>query len=155
MNIKLFQQQVKELSQQLGTATPERRVMYLVSELGEVVDEVIDLTHLDANLSSEARDEVKARLGLELYDLIWNAVDLANLLILIWKRRLKKKSPLMPSVSGNTAPMIVKMNPSKGVLSDVLTAFRKSLLNQFCGYFRHRLKCYSYDLATGSALKAL
>lgn len=80
MNIKAFQQQVKELSQQLGTATPERRVMYLVSELGEVVDEVIDLTHPDANLSSETREETKARLGLELYDLIWNAVDLANLL---------------------------------------------------------------------------
>ena len=80
MNIKAFQQQVKELSQKLGTATPERRVMYLVSELGEVVDEVIELTHPDANLSSEAREAIKSRLGLELYDLIWNAVDLANLL---------------------------------------------------------------------------
>ena len=41
---------------------------------------MIDLTHPDTNLSNEAREAIKARLGLEIYDLIWNAVDLANLL---------------------------------------------------------------------------
>ena len=76
MDIKQFQQDVKALSQQLGTTTPERRIMYLVSELGEVVDEVIDFINSDA--TSDMQDEIKTRIGLEIYDLIWNAVDLAN-----------------------------------------------------------------------------
>ena len=79
MDIKSFQQQVKELSQQFEySQSPERRMMYLMSELGEVVDEVIVLTSADSDTPQETINEIKERLGLEIYDLIWNAVDLAN-----------------------------------------------------------------------------
>ena len=91
MNIRLFQQQVKALSQQLDTQTPERRVMYLVSELGEVVDEVIELTNLNPATSQKSITEIKDRLGLEIYDLIWNAVDLANMLEIDLDAAFKKK----------------------------------------------------------------
>jgi NTP pyrophosphatase (non-canonical NTP hydrolase) len=94
MDIKRFQEQVKALSQKLDTTTPERRVMYLVSELGEVVDEVIDLISADAETPHEALVEMKARLGLELYDLIWNAVDLANMLEIDLETAFKTKTAI-------------------------------------------------------------
>ena len=78
MDIKAFQEQVQELSQHFDTTTPERRIMYLMSELGEVVDEVIELSTLSSDASDESIAEIKTRIGLEIYDVIWNAVDLAN-----------------------------------------------------------------------------
>ncbi len=80
MDIKRFQEEVKQLSQKLDTRTPERRFLYLISELGEVVDEVLDLLNAGPQTPPEDIDAIKERLGLELYDVIWNAVDLANLL---------------------------------------------------------------------------
>ena len=78
VDIKAFQAQVRELSQHFDTTTPERRILYLISELGEVVDEVIELSTLSSDASDETIAEIKARIGLEIYDVIWNAVDLAN-----------------------------------------------------------------------------
>lgn len=91
MNIKSFQEQVKNLSQHLDTKSPEQRVMYLVSELGEVVDEVIELTNADQDMHQETITKIKERLGLEIYDLIWNAVDLANMLEIDLEESFKKK----------------------------------------------------------------
>lgn len=80
MDIKRFQQDVKSLSDKFDTKTPERRIMYLISELGEVVDEVIELVNTDPETSAETIAAIKERIGLEIYDVIWNAVDLANML---------------------------------------------------------------------------
>jgi NTP pyrophosphatase (non-canonical NTP hydrolase) len=94
VDIKRFQEQVKQLSQKLDTPTPERRVMYLVSELGEVVDEVIDLVNVDEDTPQQVISEMKERLGLELYDLIWNAVDLANMLEIDLEVAFKTKAAI-------------------------------------------------------------
>jgi NTP pyrophosphatase (non-canonical NTP hydrolase) len=91
VDIKSFQQQVKELSQHLDTKSPERRMMYLVSELGEVVDEVIELTSADKDTPQETITDIKERLGLEIYDLIWNAIDLANILEIDLEDSFQKK----------------------------------------------------------------
>lgn len=91
MDIKSFQQQVNALSQYLDTKSPERRMMYLVSELGEVVDEVMELTSVDKDTPQETIDEIKERLGLEIYDLIWNAVDLANMFEIDLEKAFQKK----------------------------------------------------------------
>lgn len=80
LDIKRFQEHVKSLSQQLDTATPERRILYLISELGEVVDEVLELTSANPDTPPNTLMEIKDRIGLEIYDVIWNVVDLANML---------------------------------------------------------------------------
>ncbi|MEM9953006.1 MAG: MazG nucleotide pyrophosphohydrolase domain-containing protein [Chloroflexota bacterium] len=74
-SIKEFQDDVRELSQRLDTKTPEQRILYLISELGEVADEMLELSK-----SGDSKDQemIKKRLGMEIYDVIWNAVDLAN-----------------------------------------------------------------------------
>jgi len=48
-----------------------------MSEVGEGVDEVLDLINAG---SDDDTDAIKRRIGLEIYDIIWSAVDLANLL---------------------------------------------------------------------------
>lgn len=75
MDIKQFQDDVRALSQHLDTKSPERRVLYLMSEVGELVDEVLDLLNTE---DDDKQAEIKSRLGMEIYDVIWNAVDLAN-----------------------------------------------------------------------------
>jgi len=91
MDIKAFQQQVRELSQHFDTKTPDRRIMYLISELGEVVDEVIELQTASADTSPEKIAEIKERIGLEIYDVIWNAVDLANMLDIDLEESFRQK----------------------------------------------------------------
>ncbi|MEO1644903.1 MAG: hypothetical protein AAFR67_06935, partial [Chloroflexota bacterium] len=71
---------VKQLSDQLDTKSPERRVLYLLSELVEVADDMLDLLNAPINISDSEREAMKRRLGMEIYDVIWNTVDLANML---------------------------------------------------------------------------
>src|SRR5580704_8113900 len=51
------------------------RSIYLTSELGEVIKELLDLHR---SQTEEAREKAREQLGYELYDLIWNAVALAD-----------------------------------------------------------------------------
>lgn len=90
MDIKQLQQDVKALSQKLDTKSPEQRVMYLVSELGELVDEVIEFRNAN-ELSPDDLNDIRERIGLEIYDLIWNAVDLANMLDIDLEGAFEKK----------------------------------------------------------------
>lgn len=78
MSIRQFREDVKQFSQKLDTKSPETRLLYLMTEVGEVTDEVITLQAKKAALSDEALVEIKERIGLEIYDIIWNAVDLAG-----------------------------------------------------------------------------
>jgi NTP pyrophosphatase (non-canonical NTP hydrolase) len=76
MTIGQLQEHVKELSaaQGWGDRTPESRALYLVTEIGELAREILSL----ADARSDA-DAAKERLGLEMYDVIWNLFDLANI----------------------------------------------------------------------------
>lgn len=91
MDIRQFQEDVKKLSQHFDTQSPERRILYLMSELGEVVDEVIELTTAHPDTPPETLKAIKDRIGLEIYDVIWNAVDLANLLDIDLEESFKQK----------------------------------------------------------------
>lgn len=54
---------------------PLTRSIYLSSELGEVIKELLDLHRAP---TKKAKNKAKEQLGYELYDLIWNAVALAD-----------------------------------------------------------------------------
>ena len=93
MNIKSFQDNVKRLSQHLDTKSPEQRILYLISELGELADEVIEFRTAN-DTSPETIANIKKRIGLEIYDVIWNAVDLANMLDIDLEASFKEKTAI-------------------------------------------------------------
>ena len=75
MAIKELQERAKELAQTLPEVTVDQRMMFLMTEVGEVAREVLKLSGVGKDA-----DEVKERLGMELYDVVWNICDLANML---------------------------------------------------------------------------
>jgi NTP pyrophosphatase (non-canonical NTP hydrolase) len=75
--IKELQKHAKELAQTLPEITVEQRVLFLTTEVGEVAREVLRLSRSSDPTSADA---VKADLGMEMYDVIWNICDLANML---------------------------------------------------------------------------
>lgn len=78
MNIKDLQEQVNELKskQNWYGHTLEHRAMFLVTEIGEVIEEVLKLSSTYKDVD---KDEARERLGMEIYDVIWNLCDLANI----------------------------------------------------------------------------
>ncbi len=52
-----------------------QRFLYLMTEIGELSDELIKLKWKDQN-----KDNLKRKIGHEIFDVIWNLCDLANLL---------------------------------------------------------------------------
>lgn len=81
MTIKELQDQVRELREAQGwhDTSLERRVMSLVTELGEVVDETLKLVDSEKQQTEADLEEIRESLGMEIYDVIWNLCDLANL----------------------------------------------------------------------------
>ena len=75
MQIAEIQVQARELRLAQGwTSTdPAERLAYLMTEVGEVAREVLDMRQDGSD--AEARE----RLGMEIYDVVWNLCDLANL----------------------------------------------------------------------------
>lgn len=77
MTIEELQRHVGELNDAQGwhDTTPEERAMWLVTEVGELVREVLRLPRAaaEAELAGVRRD-----LGMEMYDVAWNLCDLAN-----------------------------------------------------------------------------
>jgi NTP pyrophosphatase (non-canonical NTP hydrolase) len=75
--IKELQEHAKELAQVLPEITVEQRVLFLMTEVGEVTREVLRLSRSADQASADA---IQANLGMEMYDVIWNICDLANML---------------------------------------------------------------------------
>ncbi len=77
MEISELQRYVKEFSTAKGFDhnTIETRALYLMTEVGELSKEVI---HLHFRKDPDQVQEIKERLGLEMFDVVWNVVDLAN-----------------------------------------------------------------------------
>ena len=75
--IKELQEHAKELAQALPESTVEQRMLFLLTEVGEVAREVLRLSR---SADQASADTIKADLGMEMYDLIWNICDLANML---------------------------------------------------------------------------
>ncbi|RIK37105.1 MAG: hypothetical protein DCC55_25280 [Chloroflexi bacterium] len=81
MTIKELQEQARELRAAQGwlDTSLEHRIMFLVTEVGEVVNETLKLVGATKQYSDSEVEQIKANLGLELYDVLWNLCDLANL----------------------------------------------------------------------------
>ena len=75
--IKALQEHAKELAQILPEITVEQRMLFLLTEVGEVAREVLQLSRSADQANADA---IKADLGMEMYDVIWNICDLANIL---------------------------------------------------------------------------
>ncbi|AZN38281.1 MazG nucleotide pyrophosphohydrolase domain-containing protein [Paenibacillus albus] len=73
MNISELQQYVRDFSEAKGfdKSTIEQRMLYLMTELGELSKEVLSVSfHPDREQSEN--------LGHEMFDIVWNVMDLAN-----------------------------------------------------------------------------
>ena len=75
--IKELQEHAKELAQVLPEITAEQRTLFLLTEVGEVAREVL---RLSGSADQANVDAIKTDLGMEMYDVIWNTCDLANML---------------------------------------------------------------------------
>jgi NTP pyrophosphatase (non-canonical NTP hydrolase) len=75
--IKELQEHAKELAHVLPEITVDQRVLFLMTEVGEVTREVLRLSR---SVDQASADAIKADLGMEMYDVIWNICDLANML---------------------------------------------------------------------------
>jgi NTP pyrophosphatase (non-canonical NTP hydrolase) len=81
MTIKELQDHVKELRESQGwhDTSLEHRTLFLVTELGEVVQETLKLVELQAKHREADLKDIRDHLGMEIFDVMWNLVDLANL----------------------------------------------------------------------------
>ena len=75
MSIADIQEHVKELAAILPETTIEKRMLYLMSEVGELAREVLKLRELQ---NQEGSDRALDSVGMEMYDVVWNICDLAN-----------------------------------------------------------------------------
>jgi NTP pyrophosphatase (non-canonical NTP hydrolase) len=88
MTIKEIQENAKELNAHFKKKTPEQRVLYLMTEVGEVAEEVLKVLGLGKGGDAE---KAKESLGMEIYDVVWNLCDLANMLEIDLEKSFAKK----------------------------------------------------------------
>ncbi len=78
MTIEELQKQVRQLKEAKGfEITLEQRLAYLMTEVGEVAREVLKLSR-GGNESVGKMEAVVEELGMEIYDVVWNLLDLAG-----------------------------------------------------------------------------
>ncbi len=94
MRIRDLQKEVSEFSKLKGfeSSSIENRVLYLITEIGEITKEVLKLEkpHYD-------HTKIKEEIGLEIYDAVWNLVDLANKLDIDLEDAFQKKMKINKS----------------------------------------------------------
>ena len=84
LTVEDLRRQVRELKADKGfDITLEQRLAYLTSEVGEVARGVLRLSR-DGNgdvgtMSAEEAASARESLGMEIYDVLWNLLDLADL----------------------------------------------------------------------------
>lgn len=90
MDISKLQKHVADFSKAKGfeQASIETRTLFLITEVGEVVEEVLKLS---SALNDKEFQEGKERLGLEMYDVVWNIFDLANKMGIDLEKAFKEK----------------------------------------------------------------
>lgn len=84
LTVAELREQVRALKEAKGfDITLEQRLAYLTSEVGEVAAEVLRISR-DGNgdvgrMSAAEARAARERLGMEIYDVVWNLLDLAEL----------------------------------------------------------------------------
>ena len=76
MTIQEIQENAREFAPIFKDKTPEQRMLYLTTEMGEIALEVLKLSGFRQGGNT---DELKENLGMEIYDVVWNLCDLANM----------------------------------------------------------------------------
>ncbi|WP_151734358.1 MazG nucleotide pyrophosphohydrolase domain-containing protein [Paenibacillus tengchongensis] len=91
MNAAEFQAYVQEFSRIKGfESTIEQRMLYLMSEVGELAKEVLAVSYApDA--------EKRENLGHEMFDVVWNIFDLANKLGIPLEEAFRQKMAINDS----------------------------------------------------------
>ena len=76
MTIRDLQENAKELAPKFKDKNPEQRMLYLMTEVGETALEVLKLQGFR---NAEDEKGLKQKLGMEIFDVVWNLCDLANM----------------------------------------------------------------------------
>jgi NTP pyrophosphatase (non-canonical NTP hydrolase) len=84
VTIEELQRQVRQLKEAKGfDITMEQRLAYLMSEVGEVAREVLKLSRYGdggaGKMSAAEVEDMVEDLGMEIYDVMWNLCDLADM----------------------------------------------------------------------------
>ncbi|TFJ92034.1 MazG nucleotide pyrophosphohydrolase domain-containing protein [Lentibacillus salicampi] len=76
MNLDDFQQYVKAFCEEKGfsNVSDEERYLFFMSEVGEMSEELLNLRFAE----DDKQLEIKKALSHEIFDVIWNAVEIAN-----------------------------------------------------------------------------
>lgn len=91
MSIADLQEHAKELAAILPETTLEERMLYLMSEVGELAMEVLKLRELQ---NQDDSDRILDSIGMEMYDVVWNICDLANKLGIDLQHSFDRKAQL-------------------------------------------------------------
>ena len=91
MKIRDIQNHADDLCRKNGweDRSIDQRFRYLISELGELSNELIKLNQPNRDLT-----ELKKNIGHEMFDVIWNICDLANLLEIDLEKCAEEKKDL-------------------------------------------------------------
>jgi NTP pyrophosphatase (non-canonical NTP hydrolase) len=94
LTIAELQRQVRQLNDAKGfEITLEQRLAYLMTEVGEVAREVLKLSRAE---EADVEATVEA-LGMEIYDVVWNLLDLADMAGVDLEEAFGKKARLNES----------------------------------------------------------
>lgn len=90
MDISSMQKYVKQFSEEKGfdVNTIQTRTLYLMTEVGELAKEILSISF---NPTEEKVQQVKDNIGLEMYDVIYNVLDLANQMEIELEEACRKK----------------------------------------------------------------
>lgn len=85
-----MQKYVKQFSEEKGfdVNTIQTRTLYLMTEVGELAKEILSISF---NPTEEKVLQVKENIGLEMYDVIYNVLDLANQMEIELEEACRKK----------------------------------------------------------------
>ena len=99
MTLAEIREQVRRLKRAKGfDITLDQRLVYLTAEVGEVAAETLKLSR-DGNrdvgeMDVRERDAVVEALGMEIYDVMWNLLDLAEMAGVDLEETFRKKAGL-------------------------------------------------------------
>ena len=99
MTLAEIREQVRRLKRTKGfDITLDQRLAYLTAEVGEVAAETLKLSR-DGNrdvgeMDARERDAVVEALGMEIYDVMWNLLDLAEMAGVDVEAAFRKKAYL-------------------------------------------------------------
>ncbi|MFD3260190.1 MazG nucleotide pyrophosphohydrolase domain-containing protein [Paenibacillus lentus] len=93
MNIESMQKYAKQFSEEkgFGVNTIQTRTLYLMTEVGELAKEILSISF---HPTEEKVRMAKENIGLEMYDVIFNILDLANQLEIELEEAFQKKMEL-------------------------------------------------------------